>query len=269
MVNKTYYHTIVVVLVYRNIDIVKDFFQSLNLKSHKVIIVNSYYDDASLEECRIIANQYGADFIPIENKGYGYGNNVGVQHAMNNYEYDFLIISNSDIEIKKMPHLDQYSGGEYIIAPKTIMRTGKHQNPSTPWEMPFLYPILSFAHRRRSPIVCTCCHICTRLAREIFRIYAFIIRKKEYKIFSAHGSFIIFTKRAINKLFPIFDDEMFLYNEEWFLALKAKKYNVPVVFIPDIEVFHYEGASSDFNVYSEYDKQSFEILNYKRINDLI
>lgn len=266
---KTKYNIVFVVLVYKNIDVLKDFFKSLNVKSSKVIVVNSFFNDISLMECEETATRNNADFIAIPNKGYGYGNNVGTKYAMEHYDYDFLVLSNSDIKIKEIFTLSKYKGEEMVIAPQTIMRTGKHQNPDTPWELKFVYPMLSYALNHKLGMVYTLCHICTRLNREIFRLYAKVIRKEKYKIFSAHGSFIIFTKKAVEKLFPFFDDEMFLYNEEWYLALKAKKIEVPIYFIPTIEVLHYEGASSVSNSYSEQDKLSFNILNYKRKNDMI
>lgn len=269
MLNKPYYSNVYVVLVYKNIDVLSDFFKSLKMTDSKVIVVNSFYDHATNSDCKDVALKNGADFIPISNKGYGYGNNIGTKYAMDHYLYDFLIVSNSDIEIKSFERLKLYSGKNMVIAPKTIMRTGKYQNPDTPWELKFIYPMLSYALNHRSGILYTMCHICTRLNREIFRVYAFFVKKNKYKIFSAHGSFIIFTRKAVESLYPFFDEDMFLYNEEWYLALKARMKNVPIYYIPSIEVLHLEGASSGSIVYSEQDRLSFNILNEKRKKNLI
>lgn len=264
-----HYSFVFVVLVYKNINVLMDFFNSFKIKDSKVIVVNSYYDDTSLNECETLSKKNGADFIAIPNKGYGFGNNVGTKYALEHYDFDFLILSNSDIIIKQLDGLDKYKDENYVIAPKTVMRTGKYQNPDTPWELKFIYPMLSYALNHKSSIVYTLCHICTRLNRELFRLYACICRKEQYKIFSAHGSFIIFSQRATKDLYPFFDDEMFLYNEEWYLALKAKKHKVPIYYIPSFEVLHLEGASSGSIEYSEQDKLSFNILNFKRKNGLI
>lgn len=264
-----YYHIIFVVLVYKNIDVLEDFFASLTINDAKVIVVNSYYDDTSLSECQKVAKKNEADFIAIPNNGYGYGNNIGTQYAMEHYNYDFLVISNSDIIIKQIDSLENYKGDRMVIAPKTVMKTGKHQNPDTPWELKFIYPMLSYALNHKNGLVYTLCHICTRLNREIFKLYSSIIKKEKYKIFSAHGSFFIVTKPAVDELYPFFDNEMFLYNEEWYLALKARKNRIPVYYIPSIEVLHLEGASSGSIVYSEHDRMSFNILNVKRKKGLI
>ena len=258
-----------VVLVYRNIDVLRFFFQSFTINDSKVIVVNSFYDNSTLNECEVVARQNGADFIAIPNKGYGYGNNMGTKFALEHYDFDFLILSNSDIIIKLFDGLDKHIEENCVVAPKTVMKTGKYQNPDTPWELKFIYPMLSYALNHKSNTVYTLCHICTRLSREVYKLFTSLVRKEKYKIFSAHGSFIIFTQKATKELYPFFDEEMFLYNEEWFLALKAKQHNVPIYYVPSLEVLHLEGASSGSIEYSEQDKKSFNILNYKRKNGLI
>lgn len=263
------YKYLFVVLVYKNTEVLDSFFKNFSFDRSKVIVVNSFFDEESLISCKQIANNYSADFISIDNKGYGYGNNIGAKYAIDNYVFDFLILSNSDVIIKQFSGLDKYRNETCIIAPKTVMETGKYQNPDTPWELKFIYPMLSYALNKKSRIVYTMCHIFTRLSREVFRLYACVVRKEMYKIFSAHGSFIIFTQFATRKLYPFFDNEMFLYNEEWYLALKARKNDVPIFYVPSIEVLHLEGASSVSIEYSEQDRLSFNILNYKRKNGLI
>lgn len=263
------YDYVFIILVYKNVSVLQGFFDSLTIENSKVVIVNSYYDEESQKECELVAQKNNADFIAIPNKGYGYGNNIGTKYAMENYDYDFLILSNSDIIIKSICRLDKFARETSVIAPKTVMRTGKHQNPDTPWELKFIYPMLSYALNHKSGVVYTICHICTRASRELFLLFSAIYKKDKYKIFSAHGSFIIFTKSAVDRLYPFFDNEMFLYNEEWYLALKARVSSVPIYYIPSIEVLHLEGASSASIDYSEQDRLSFNILNYKRKNHLI
>ena len=177
------YKYVFVVLVYKNTDVLEGFYQSLKgLESYKVIIVDSFYSESVREELKNIAAKHDSDFIGIENKGYGYGNNVGTQFAMEHYDYDFLIISNSDIIIKKIDTLDKYKEESMVIAPKTVMKTGKHQNPDTPWELKFIYPMLSYALNHKNGLLYTLCHICTRLSREMFKLFSYLVRKEKYKI---------------------------------------------------------------------------------------
>lgn len=252
---------IFVVLVYRNIDILEDFFRSLALPcKYKVIIVNSYYDEQSLKRCREVAEENGADFIPIDNRGFGYGNNVGVKYAMEHYEYDYLILSNSDIQVNSMDALFKLDREVAVIAPHTHLPGGKIQNPNIPWRMKSLFRWLKSAYGSDSRMKLWLVHCFTRTCRELFRFYRLFSRKPLYDIYSCHGSFIAFTGKAVDKLFPFFDDRMFLYNEELYLAENCRMKNVPVYYCPEIDVLHLEGASTVKGAGFKHNKESFDIL---------
>ena len=94
-----------------------------------MIIVNSYYDEKTKRIFENIAQKNKYDFISVENKGYGFGNNIGIKYAIDNYQFKRIIIANPDIIIKKFDHkfLDQAIAGVYGGAITT--RTGKIQNP--------------------------------------------------------------------------------------------------------------------------------------------
>lgn len=249
-----------VVLVYKNIKVLEDFFNSLDFSDSKVVIVNSFYSIESENECKNLANKFYADFISIPNKGYGYGNNVGVKFAMDNYDFDFLIISNSDIKIEDMSFINTIdSQKSAIYAPKIKMLTGKHQNPNIPYLIPLYYFLLNKWVITGKRLFLKGAYVCSRLSRELFLAYVKITNKRYYRIFNPHGSFIIFSKSAVLNLHPIFNDNMFLYNEESYLAMKCRLKQIPVFYVPKINILHYEGASSS-NVESTAFKQSADFL---------
>lgn len=251
---------IFVVLVYKNIDVLIDFFQSLKIQhTYKVIVVNSYYDDDSLILCKEVALQYNADFIPIPNKGFGYGNNIGTKYALEHYEFDYMFLSNSDINVKNLDSLSYFKGKEAVIAPFTHLPNGKIQNPNIPWRLKFLFKCFKASYDNDSKVLLLFSHIVTRTSRELFRLYCFFCRKPLYKIYSCHGSFIAFTKKAVVKLYPIFHEKMFLYNEELYLAEMCRLKSIPIFYYPSVDVLHLEGASSD-NSGSQYHKESYKIL---------
>lgn len=94
------YDFIFVVLVYRNTSDLVDFFASLKLERTRVIVVNSFYDKESELQFKQIAESNHADFLSVPNKGYGAGNNRGVEYALKHYDFKYLVISNADVEIK-------------------------------------------------------------------------------------------------------------------------------------------------------------------------
>ena len=241
---KVKYRYVFVVLVYKNIEVLRDFFKSLKVKNRHVIVVNSYYDDASLKECKEVAELNNADFIPIENKGFGYGNNVGAKYAIEHYEYEYLILSNSDIHVLDFKFMDDLKDFSGVLAPKIQMLTGKMQNPNIPWKIKMLYPLLHYGYNHKKKWCLTVGHIMTRLSREFFFLYSKIIKKDLYKIFCCHGAFIIFSANAVYKLYPFFNEKMFLYNEESYLAFLCEYRGVNVYYCPLLKIEHLEGASS-------------------------
>ena len=239
-----------------------DFFRTFNVEDSKVIVVNSYYDDTSLNECRECATSNGADFLPIKNQGYGYGNNVGTKYAIDNYKFDYLILSNSDIQINEFSFFDKEIEDAEVIAPHTHLLDGKKQNPNIPWYFPWLIPLHYLAYKNDSRRMLALPHAISRFSRELFFLLSKFVRRDSYKIYSCHGSFIIFTQSAVKRLYPFFNEEMFLYNEELFLAEKCRLSKVPVYYCPKIDVLHLEGASSskDKSIGFKHNKQSFMVL---------
>ena len=129
------YDFIFIVLVYRNTKDLKDFFDSYNLANSKVIVVNSFYDKESESDFKKIAEANNADFLSVPNKGYGAGNNRGVDFALAHYDFKYLVISNADICIEKMD-LSAFCGfKEGIYAPSIHTLSGKQQNPHMPFHI--------------------------------------------------------------------------------------------------------------------------------------
>ena len=129
------YDFVFVVLVYRNTQDLKDFFSSLLLSAVKVIVVNSFYDKESESDFKKIAEANNADFLSVPNKGYGAGNNRGVDYALAHYDFKYLVISNADICIEKMD-LSAFCGlKKGIYAPSIHTLSGKQQNPHMPFHI--------------------------------------------------------------------------------------------------------------------------------------
>ncbi len=239
------YKYVFVVLVYKNTDVLSGFFDSVRkLDNCKVVLVNSYYDDESKARCKEYAVNNGCPFLDIENRGYGYGNNRGIEYALDHYDFRYLIVCNSDVIINDISKLGVIENDNCIIAPKIEMLTGKKQNPNLVFNDPFYAFFQHLYGKNGSYLFEKLSYISPRLCRELFQKYTSLRRKDKYSIFSPHGAFIIFTRKAVKTLAPVFDDEIFLYYEEYYLALKCKKNNIPVYYCPKIDITHLEGAST-------------------------
>jgi len=272
MINrKDYFDIVFVVLVYRNIDVLRDFFTSLKLPyTYKVIVVNSYFDEATEKECQQVAEENNAVFISVPNNGYSSGNNSGCDYAIEHYGYKYLIVSNSDIIINDISYLSETSYDTAVIAPETKMLNGHKQNPNIPFRNVVYMILTRLAYKYEKPGLKKMALIFNRFCRELMLLYISIARQDNVRIFSPHGSFIVFTKRASQILQPIFNDKMFLYNEETYLGYKCKKIGVPVYYSLKLKITHLEGASSTESSNSWKNKKaSFAVLlDWLKENDV-
>ena len=238
-----------VVLTYRNTKDLSSFFINNTITDSKVIVVNSFYDKASQFEFERISKENNSDFINVENLGYGNGNNTGIEFAINNYEFKFLIISNPDVSIIKMDKKYLLNSPKNIIyAPKILTLKKKNQNP-------FIY---NFSFNTRKVFYFACIKNITYLkyliffinsiARRLFNLFVAFTKKNYYRVYSCHGSFIIIGNEALKSLNPPFQSSMFLFNEEHFFARKAKLNKIDIRYIPQkVEVKHFEDGSIDLN----------------------
>lgn len=247
------YKYVFVILVYRNTDDLEECLVSIksHVESYRVIIVNAYYDDKSRTECKRIANSYDCDFLNIENRGYSFGNNKGIEYALNHYEFDHLIISNPDIEILAFDDSNINSLTYDIFAPSIRTLNQRNQNPMRVKDSKYVNKLFykGFKHGYNPYIYSAI------LISKISRVYNMIINKIRrrliYPIYCAHGSFVILSKRAIKMLLPVYDENMFLFAEEGVLAKKAAKAGLRTCFYSPISIRHKEDGSmklSDMSV---------------------
>lgn len=257
---KEYYKYLFIVLTYKNSSDLIDFISSVKNcveESNKILIVNSYYDEDTKDEIERIATLNDCPFINVENRGYGAGNNRGIEYAKDNFEFDFLIVSNPDITIKefKANCLDRYLDRPYIIAPEIICRTNKKQNPATVKNFKFATWLMYRGYKKRRKIVL----YCGIALNKVCKLFCKIFSRKHLPVFQAHGSFVVFNKQALDDLDAVYDENIFMFCEELDLAHKAKVKEIKTVYSPDVYVYHKEDGSikvSDINVF-ERERESF------------
>ena len=260
---KAYYELVFVVLVYRNVSVLRQFFSTLTLScSYRVIVVNSFFNQETDEACWALSKEYDADFIPVPNKGFGVGNNVGCRYAMEHYQYRFLILSNSDIIIRDINFLSQMDDLKAVYAADVRMENGHRQNPHLPFKVGLYLKLLDLSYRWRSNVLMNVAFAFNRILRELVVIWTKMNGGRKVKVFSAHGSFIILTCQASQALSPIFHEEMFLYNEELYLAHRCRQLQIPIYYVPKLKVTHLEGASSNILSNSwENHEESYSVLS--------
>lgn len=240
---KKKYRYVFVILTYKNSNDLKELLNNIagKINNYKVIVVNSYYDEKSCIEIKNLAESYECDFLNVDNKGYGYGNNRGIEHCKRYYDFDFLVIANPDIIIKEFNFKEEnFLYSPIIIAPNIISLKGKCQNPYFPLKCNFSEWLMYYGCKVDIKLFSFLGMAINKVFREIFLL---LYRKKQHTIFAAHGSCVIFNKSAIEKLYPIYDEQMFLFSEEALLAHKAYKRGIQTIYTSSIKILHKEDGS--------------------------
>ncbi len=240
------YKFVFCILTYRNINDIQECLESIQEKitdNYKVIIVNGYYDDITTLELRKIAKRFNAEFIEVENKGYGYGNNCGIDNALKNYNFKYLIVSNPDIIIKKFNSyfLDVYP--QYIVAPEIRTRKGKAQNPYWYRENKFAEKLIYVGYKKKRKFLLYTGFAITKAERILALLRFKISKKSAMEVYAAHGSFLILPYNVVNVIKPLYDEKMFLFAEENYISHVLAFKGYKTIYTPEISVLHKENGS--------------------------
>jgi GT2 family glycosyltransferase len=251
-------------LTYKNVDDIRNFLQNFHVPESKIVVVNSFYNNNTNAEVEKLSEEFDADYICVENKGYGYGNNVGIKHALENYLFDYLIISNPDVFIQKFDVNLLNNDIDSIYAPAITTKTGKAQNPYMYRYFLIFEALRYISYKFNISLPAFMAIGANKIYREIWLLFFKLTKRTKGKIYASHGAFIIFGKNALLKLVPLFNEKMFLYGEENHLAQLAKQRQVEIFYMPDIKILHFKDGSGKIpnkilykigkNSYKEYAK---------------
>ena len=262
------YDFVFVILVYRNAADLEDCIISIEDKvmNKAIIVVNAYYDKQSEKSIHDVAVKHNCIYLNIENKGYSYGNNVGISYARKNLTFKYVIVSNPDIEVEKFKSSDELSGD--IIAPEIIAASGNRQNPMQAKESKLAEKLIYRGYKNKNKPLFLFGVGIHKINRILFR--AVKSHDKGGKIYCAHGSFVIFSNKACERLGnKFYDENLFLFAEEAVLAFKAKEIGLNTFFDSGIIIRHKEDGSmklSDLSVDNEMAKANMYYYEHYRLN---
>jgi hypothetical protein len=203
-----------------------------------------------------------------KNGGYDYGNNFGIRYLQNQKEeYDYIIISNPDIEIeeKAIKHcLDILENNKNVavIAPRMFNKEN-HPIRRSSWKIRTFW--LDFVHSTR---------VLELLFYKILRNGEY--SEKEYeneilKVEAISGAFFIIRYDVLKDI-GLLDENVFLFYEEDILAKKIKEKGFETVSLNSEKFIHYESQTigKSLNYYRKM-KQLFKSKmyyhkNYNNIN---
>lgn len=236
-----------VVLVYRNPHDLVGFLDSLAAvsASYRVVVVNSYYDEPTRAACEQLCADRDCDFLNVENKGYGNGNNRGIEYASAHYQFKFLVVCNPDVVVRQFPaEFLKNEGCCAVFGPSVKTLSGKRQNPCMVIYSPLRERLMMhYACRPGNATPFYLAVAINKLERIVFNL---LFGNREKRVYSLHGCFLIFSAPAIERIGTPFDPEMFLFREEDYLARLARQLGIPMIYCPGIRVLHREDGSVRF-----------------------
>ena len=202
-----------------------------------------------------------------KNGGYAYGNNFGMNYLKKiNEKYDYIIISNPDIEVKEKAikeciEILRKNKNIAVIAPRMFNKENKPIRRSS-WKIRTF--LLDVVHSTR-----------------VFEILFYrILRNGEYsekeyeqkilKVEAISGAFFII-KREVFEEIGLFDENVFLFYEEDILAQKLREMKYDTVSLNTEKFIHYESQTigKTFSYYKKM-KQLYKskIYYHKRYNHI-
>lgn len=240
-----------------------------NVKSYKtinkIVVVDNNSTDDSLELLKQLDIKKLHIIESIRNNGYAKGLNMGAKYALKEYKNPILIFSNSDIEIESENVIKNLISNFKNKDIKVVMPKIKENNKfSYGWKLtsPFKDLLMNI------PVI-------NKSIRKKYRYY-----DEEYFdgatsiVDCIYGCFFLIEGEFLKKI-DYFDENTFLYFEEYILGRKVKLWNRLSIVDNREYVIHNHNLTigknvSDINKYKIYKKSQFYYeKKYNNANALI
>lgn len=207
---------------------------------HNIIVV----DNGSKKQCKITQKFSNASIELIRsesNLGFTGGNNLGISHAIKQYQSDYILLLNSDTEVDKdfLEHLyaDIKNKPDVGISnPKIYFYKGTEFH-SKSYRRSEKGNVLWYAGGSMDWENITAFH---RGVDEVDLGQFDMQAKSEFATGCA-----MFIKREVIERVGILDKKFFLYSEDVDYSFRAKKYGYKIGFSPNSVVYHKNSASGD------------------------
>ena len=259
-----------VILHYKNLNdtikCIESLLRTTNNDSNLIVVDNGSGDGSGEKLKKKYQDMPQIKVLLLENNvGFSKGNNAGYIYVKNNYDSDFIVVTNNDVvfyqknfeeTIKKIYAQSQF----YVLGPDVyIPRHKDHQNPlfKTPInKQQLINEIKEYKYYRKNPLKFEKrlkIHALKNRLCSKYKVINFLYStlrgkdvldyKKRYENVGLQGSCLIFSKKFIMKEDKAFEPEPFLYEEETFLFYRCQKKSYKMVYDPSIAIRHEEAAS--------------------------
>lgn len=243
-----------VVLNYNDYETTASFLNKI--KDYKIldliVVVDNNSTDNSYKELLKIKNGKIDIIKAFKNGGYGYGNNIGIKHAIEKLGSCNIIVSNPDIVVKenviKKLFKDLNKDNKYAIVGPVINTHGK----------------ISRAFKITNgfeEMIISIPKIGTKLKEKIIAYKDSYYKEELNEVDCVSGCFFAFKSDVFEKI-NFYDEGLFLYYEEMVISKKVKELGYKVMFDNTVEIIHNHSVTIDKN-HSKLNK--YRILNESKM----
>lgn len=205
----------------------------------KIIIVDNNSSDNSYEKLVDFRSNNIHVIKSDKNGGYSYGNNIGIKYAIENFNPEFVIISNPDVVFEDeviIKMMDVYSkfNNIGIVAPRMIDKS----NQASCWKLPKYHIDLLLAS--------------TVISRIIGNPYKYKEKELSSEINYVDvlaGSFFMIKSDVIKEI-EYMDEDVFLYCEEAIMSYKLLNKNYKNILLTTDEFVHEHSVSINKSIQS-------------------
>ncbi|MGM0138627.1 hypothetical protein IGI65_001070 [Enterococcus sp. DIV0755b] len=256
----------IVILTYNNGNLTNDCLKSIVLSKCDDFEYLFYLIDNSEESQLHLIIDSLEEFIDykyfyVKNRGYSAGNNVGCFEAQKDF-CEYIIVTNNDVifnenTIKGLVNEFGNNSNVGIIGPTVFLPNGQLQEISMKSDVTLKSTYLSML--RNTPL--------KFLARKTIEKFFYTNRERpelSFYVYAVSGCCFMMNRECYEKILP-FDENVFLYHEEFILGMKMKEIGYKTLYSSKADIIHIGGASTGigsttaFNYFME-----SELYFYKR-----
>lgn len=247
----------------------------LKLKGEKKIVI---VDNASPNNSgKALEKRFGQHenvhvIVNDRNEGFARGNNIGCAFARAQYDPDYYIVMNNDVEVVQDDFISRIESiwsraGFDVLGPDIYATTTKeHQNPKSVKRTD-----IKGAKKVRDaygkkinskvvvPIRCVLKHV--KLLKRLNTMWRGKRKgadhKKEYQNVVLHGACLIFSRAFVASRKDVFYPQTFFYYETEILDYECRRGNRKVIYSPDIKVLHHQNVSTKKTYKNEIERTRF------------
>lgn len=200
-----------------------------------IIIVDNLSTDDSYEKLKKVESTKVTVILSDKNGGYGYGNNLGIQKAYNEFHSSYVIIANPDVHfteksVDAMANQLENSKDTCIVSPRALKPNGENQT------------LIAWKLQKLMDYTLSASMIYIKYFSKKYYDDNHFKNKTKVEVDVVPGSLLMVNAEYMIK-YGMYDEGIFLYGEEETLALKFKEKQLKTVLLIDETYIHEHSVS--------------------------